>query len=318
MSYYVVPWDLSELGGRRDGLLEDNVVQEIDVETGDVLFEWHTLGSIPLGESIRPAPKEANKLHDPWHLNSVELDADGDFIVSARHTSALYKIDRETGAVVWRLGGKNSDFELGRGTKFNLQHDARVHPDGTLTLFDNVAEDMPARGRESRAIELRLNEEDMTATLEREFTHPDEILSGTQGSMQVLRGGGAFVGWGGLHPEFTEFDSEGETVFDARFMVKGVETYRAYRMPWKSFGEGRPAAVATAEGGSTVVRASWNGSTQVARWRVRPVGGGTPVTAPRTGFESSVRVPGSPGSVVVEALGARGRVLGKTGAVPVR
>jgi Arylsulfotransferase (ASST) len=314
MSYFVVPWDLSKLGGRRDGLVEDNVVQEIDVETGAVLFEWHTLGAIPLGESYRPAPKEQGKLHDPWHLNSVELDRDGDFIVSARHTNALYKIDRETGEVAWRLGGKASDFELGRGAAFALQHDARVHPDGTLSLFDNVSEDVKARDEQSRGIVLRLDHAEKTASLVRQFEHPDELLSTTQGSMQVLDGGGAFVGWGGLHPEFSEFDAEGRTVFDARFLAKGVETYRAYRMPWRARGEGRPSAVASRSGSGAVVRASWNGSTQVARWRVKPSG----VTAPRTGFETTIRVPGAPGSVVVEALGARGRVLGRTEAVPVR
>ena len=314
MSYYVVPWDLSKLGGRSDGLVEDNVVQEIDVETGAVLWEWHTLGSIPLGESYRPAPKEQGKIHDPWHLNSVELDAEGDFVVSARHNSALYKIDRETGAVQWRLGGKESDFEMGRGTVFKLQHDARVHPDGTISLFDNVSEDVKARDEQSRGIVLEVDEDAKTASLVREFEHPDELLSTTQGSMQVLDGDGAFVGWGGLHPEFTEFDAEGGTVFDARFVAKGVETYRAYRMPWRARGAGRPSAVARAAGSETVVRASWNGSTQVARWRVKPSG----VSVPRTGFETTIRVPGGASSVVVEALGARGRVLGRSSAVPVR
>jgi hypothetical protein len=313
MSYFVVPWDLSKLGGRRDGLVEDNVVQEIDVETGAVLFEWHTLGSIPLGESYRPAPQEQGKIHDPWHLNSVELDRDGDFVVSARHANALYKIDRETGEVVWRLGGKKSDFEMGRGTVFKLQHDARVHPDGTLSLFDNVSEDVQS-DEHSRGIVLRPDEDDMSVSLVQQVEHPDELLSATQGSMQALDGGGAFVGWGGLHPEFSEFDAEGALVFDARFMAKGVETYRAYRMPWRARGEGRPTAVATRSGSGAVVRASWNGSTQVARWRVRPAG----VTAPRTGFETTIRVPGFPASVVVEALGARGRVLGRSEAVPVR
>ena len=96
MSYFVVPWDLTKLGGRRDGLVEDNVVQEIDVETGAVLFEWHTLGSIPLGESYRPAPKERGKIHDPWHLNSVELDRDGDFVrVGAPHERDLQDRPRD-------------------------------------------------------------------------------------------------------------------------------------------------------------------------------------------------------------------------------
>jgi hypothetical protein len=313
MSYFVVPWDLSKLGGRRDGLVEDNVVQEIDVETGAVLFEWHTLGSIPLGESFRPAPKEQGKIHDPWHLNSVELDSDGDFIVSARHANALYKIDRDTGAVVWRLGGKESDFEMGRGTEFKLQHDARVHPDGTLSLFDNVSEDVKS-DEQSRGIVLDVDQDAKTVALAREVEHPDEFLSATQGSMQLFDDGGSFVGWGGLHPEFSEFDADGGLVFDAKFLAKGVETYRAYRMPWRARGEGRPAAVATSSGSDAVVYASWNGSTQVARWRVRPVG----VTAPRTGFETTIRVPGAPSSVVVEALGARGRVLGRTEAVAVR
>ena len=115
MSYVVVPWDLSKLGGRRDGLVEDNVVQEIDVETGALLFEWHALGSIGLGESYRPAPRDRGKVHDPYHLNSIDLDADGNLVLSARHTNAIYKIDRRTGDVIWRLGGKRSDFTMGCG-----------------------------------------------------------------------------------------------------------------------------------------------------------------------------------------------------------
>ena len=97
MSYVTVPWDLSKVGGRRNGLVEDNVVQEIDVESGALLFEWHALGTIGLGESYRPAPRARNKIHDPYHLNSIELDRDGNFVLSARHTNAIYTIDRRTG-----------------------------------------------------------------------------------------------------------------------------------------------------------------------------------------------------------------------------
>ena len=318
MSYVPVPWDLSKLGGRRDGVVEDNVVQEIDVATGQLLFEWHALGTIGLGESYRPAPRKRGQMHDPYHLNSIELDSDGNFVVSARHTNAVYKIDRATGDVIWRLGGKRSDVEMGPGSVFKLQHDARVHDDGTISVFDNVAEDLPARGRESRGLVLALDEQRKTASVAREFEHPDGILSGTQGSMEVLRGGGAFVGWGGLQPIFTEFDRDGRTVFDARFRAKGVESYRAFRLPWRSRGAGRPAAAATANEAGTTVRASWNGSTEVARWRVRPEDGDAATTAPRDGFETTIRLPGRPAAVVVEALGARGRVLGRSPRVPVR
>jgi hypothetical protein len=318
MSYVVVPWDLSKVGGRRDGLVEDNVVQEIDIESGALLFEWHALGSIGLGESYRPAPRDPDKIHDPYHLNSIDLDADGNLVLSARHTSAIYKIDRRTGDVLWRLGGKRSTFTMRPGGTFKLQHDARVQPDGTLTLFDNVAEDLPARGRRSRGMALELDPEQRTATLIRKFEHPDGILSPTQGSMQQLNGGGAFIGWGGVQPYFTEFGRDGRPVFDARFLAKGVETYRAYRMPWRATPAARPRAVAAATGERTIVHVSWNGATEVARWRVRSGDAGPAATAPRRGFETTVHVRGRPRRVGVDALDSSGAVLGTTGATAVR
>ena len=308
ISYFPVPWDLTELGGRKDGIVEDNVVQEVDIETGAVLFEWHTLGTIPLGDSYRPAPTEAAQMHDPWHLNSVTVDDDGDFIVSARHDSAIYKIDRETGDVVWRLGGKESDFELDPGARFNLQHDARVREDGAITLFDNVSEDVPANGRRSRALALELDEQAMTASVAQWWEHPRDVLSGTQGSAQNLPGGGVFVGWGGLQPWFSEFSADGRPVFDAGFVPKEVESYRAYRGAWDGTGEGEPAATLARAGGKTSVYASWNGASDVASWRATP-DGGEPVTAPRTGFETAIELPGAPTVVSVEALDAEGEVL---------
>jgi hypothetical protein len=126
--------------------------------------------------------------------------------------------------------------------------------------------------------------------------------------MQPLDGGGAFVGWGGLQPVFSEFSADGRTVFDARFAAKGVESYRAYRLPWTGAGEGQPSAVARTDGRRTVVRASWNGATEVRAWRARS--GGRTVSAPRRGFETTLRLEGAAPEIVVEALGEGGRVLG--------
>lgn len=315
ISYVPVPWDLSKLGGRRDGIVEDNVVQEIDVASGAVLFEWHALGTVGLGESVRPAPQRRDQMHDPFHLNSVALDGDGNLLVSARHTNAVYKIDRSTGALIWRLGGKRSTFAMGPGATFALQHDARRAPDGTITLFDNVAEDLPPRGRRSRGIALRLDPRGRTASLDRWWEHPDALLSTTQGSMQPVDGGGAFVGWGGLQPVFSEFTADGRTVFDARFAAKGVESYRAYRLPWTGAGAGRPSAVARTDGRRTTVHASWNGATEVRAWRARA--GAQTVSAPSRGFETSLRLEGVAREVVVEALGDGGRVLGTSAPVAV-
>ena len=311
ISYHVVPWDLSALGGRRDGILEDNVVQEVDIESGAVLFEWHTLGSIPLAESIRPAPTKQGQAHDPWHLNAVALDADGDFLLSARHTSTVYKIDRETGDILWRLGGKRSDYAMQPGAEFHLQHDARRGAENTISLFDNVAEDLPARGRRSRGLVLQLDEGDKTASVKAEFKHPGPaVLSGTQGSMQKLAGGGGFVGWGGAQPWMTEFGADGAAVWDARFRAPKVESYRAYRLPWSApSGQGRPAVAARAAGDGTDVWISWNGATGVAEWRVRPQGG--PIsTWPREGFETAITLRRRVPALRVQALDADGNVLG--------
>jgi outer membrane protein assembly factor BamB len=317
ISYVPVAWDLSELGGRHDAVVEDNVVQEIDVETGELLFEWHALGTIGLGESYRPAPEEREQMHDPFHLNSVALDTDGNLIVSARHMNAIYKVDRDTGEVLWRLGGKDSDFELQPGAEFALQHDARRRADGAITMFDNVSEDPKARGKASRGLALRLDERAGTASVAGEWEHSAGLLSTTQGSMQSRDGGGTFVGWGGEQPYFTEFAADGRTLFDARFARADVESYRAYRAPWSAHGEGRPSVVATSAGRRTSVWMSWNGATDVASWRVHPDRG--PVrTGPRRHFETAITLDAPASAVVVEALDASGAVLGRSERVRVR
>ena len=201
---------------------------------------------------------------------------------------------------------------MGPGAEFNLQHDARPQPDGTITLFDNVAEDLPAKGRTSRGLVLTVDEDAKRATVAREYEHPG-ILSPTQGSMQALRRHGAFVGWGGTRREFTEFSAPGEIAWDARFVPKGVESYRAYRMPWS----GRPSTPPDVVLRDGVLWASWNGATDVASWRVTPAGGARPVVVPSAGFETRVRLPGRPRTATVEALDASGKVLGRSEAFAV-
>ncbi len=316
ISYVPVAWDLSDLGGRSDAVVEDNVVQEIDIATGELLFEWHALGTIGLGESYRPAPEKREQMHDPFHLNSVALDSDGNVLVSARHTNAIYKIDRRTGEVLWRLGGKQSSFALQPGAEFALQHDARRRADGAITLFDNVSEDPKAKGKASRGLALRLDHDAKTASVAQEWEHADGLLSTTQGSMQNLDSGGAFVGWGGMQPFFTEFAADGRTLFDARFDRADVESYRAYRAPWRATGEGRPSVVAKSAGQRTNVWVSWNGATNVASWRVQP-NRGPDSTSPRRHFETSVRLGTRADAVVVEALDDSGAVIGSSDRVRV-
>ena len=314
--YGSVPKDTSALGGPEDGAVLDGIVQEIDIETGDVLFEWHSLDHVDLEESYYYPPEKPEWPFDYFHINSVDLDHDGNILVSARRTCAVYKIDRESGEVMWRLGGKMSDFTMGPGIRErSYQHDARRREDGTLTIFDNGVYDVDDN---SRGIVLDLDEEAMTATLAREYDHPDSRVAATQGNMQTLPNGNVFVGWGS-DPAFSEFSAGGELVFSANLPPWG-ESYRAFRSPWT----GEPAedpAVAAEPGPDDVVTvyASWNGATQVATWQVlagpgpdqlEPVGSG-----PRQGFETSISVRTSEPFVAVRARDGSGRVLGSSKAI---
>ena len=314
--YGSLPKDTSALGGPEDGSVLEGIVQEVDIETGEVLFEWHSLDHVALEESYYYPPEDPKWPFDYFHINSVDIDDDGNLLVSARRTCAVYKIDHETGDVVWRLGGKMSDFEMGSGIRErSYQHDARRQDDGTITIFDNGIYEVDEL---SRGIVLELDEEAMTATLVREYDHPGSRVSATQGNMQTLPNGNVFVGWGS-DPALSEFGSDGELVFNASLPPWG-ESYRAFRFPWT----GRPPenpAVAADPGPDDVVtvHASWNGATEVASWqvlagpapdRLEPAGSGS-----REGFETSVSVRTSEPFVAVRAIDGSGRVLGTSKAI---
>ena len=238
--YNELPADLSPVGGPKDGAILEGVVQELEIGTGRVLFEWHSAPEVAVEESYADVPRaekgDEADAYDYFHINSVDEDDDGNFLVSARNTHAVYKISRDDRKVMWRLGGKRSDYAMGPGVRFAWQHDARRQPDGTLTLYDNVSDDEDAKGRSSRVVVLRLDDGAQRATLARSYEHPDQLLATTQGNAQFLDGGHVFVGWG-AQPYFTEFDRGGDVLLDGHFGVDGTDSYRAYRLAWT----GRPA-----------------------------------------------------------------------------
>jgi hypothetical protein len=305
----VVPADLSTYGASAGGKLIEGVFQEIDLATGKVLLDWHSSDHVDPGESYMPA----TDAWDYFHLNSAGVDQEGDLLVSARHTSAIYKLDRKTGKVIWHLGGKKNEFVLGQGAAFAFQHDARSHPKGLLSLFDNGAASADtAVESTSRAIVLALDTNAMTASLAQAFPNPHGSLSTAMGDMQLLPNGGWFIGWG-TASELTEFSPSGAVRFDARFSG-GSQSYRAFRYPWTGAPKGRPDAAASRNTNGTLdVFASWNGATEVSHWQVR--GGATadalhPLTTfPRRGFETSVRLRSRPPFIDVVALDSHGRQL---------
>lgn len=308
--YRPVRRSLAAVGGPRRGIVMDSVIQEIDIATGRLVFEWHSLSKIGLRESYKPPPRKAGDAYDYFHINSVQIDRDGDLVISARNTFAIYRIDRQTGAVIWRLGGKRSSFKMGRGTRFAWQHDARLEGAGRLTVFDNAA--APKVREQSRAIVLRLDQSRKRVSLVRQYRHPRGLLSASQANAQTLPNGNLLVGWGSK-PYVTEFSRGGRVRLDMRLLA-GSSSYRAYRFPWSGLPIGKPALAVRSRRGGITVYASWNGATSVAKWRVL-AGAGLdslrPVTErARTGFETALRARGGNRFVAVEALDGAGNQLG--------
>jgi hypothetical protein len=290
-------------------LVLEGSFQELDLSTGRVVFEWHSIDHVRLVESYYSLPGNPNGIYDYFHINSIDVDNDGNFIVSARNTHTIYKISRQTGKILWRLGGKRSDFELGKGVRFAWQHDARRQPNGTLTLFDNSAG--PKVRRQSRGLVLRLDMKRMRATLVRTFVHHPPIVAVDQGNMQRLPNGHVFVGWG-HQPYFTEFGPRGETLFDGRFAREGADSYRAYRFAWIGRPRSKPAVALDGDR----VFVSWNGATEVRRWQV--LGGSTRdglqplTTTPRRSFETEIPLPRGVEYVAVRALDRENRSMARS------
>ena len=286
----------------------DCAINEVDIATGRLLFEWHAADHIDIAESSANPPSKSSQVYDYIHANSIEILPGGDLLISARNTCALYRVSRSTGEIVWRLGGKRSDFAMGAGTAFGYQHDARLQADGTYTLFDDGA----APGH-SRAIALRVDETAMTATLVREYRRPVDILATSQGNMQVLPNGNVFVGWGS-QPWLSEFSSDGTLLYDATFPA-AVQSYRDFRLPWSALPVVPPTIALDVDApGSFTVYASWNGATGVAGWDVmagETVGSlGVVGSAARSGFETVIPVTTNRQLIAARARDAAGRVLG--------
>jgi hypothetical protein len=307
--YHEVPHDLTSVGGPKLGYVYDSVVQEIDIESGDVKFEWHSLDHVPLTESLqagREPAKHATKKRplDYFHVNSITEAPGGRILISGRNTSALYLLARD-GSIVWRFGGKKSDFGPAATVKFRFQHDAHLRADGTLTLFDNGA--IPKVEPFTRPLVFKIDETERVAAIVKSFVHPTKISSPFEGNLQLLGDGGALVGWGGVR-KVTEFTPAGKVRFELKLPFG--DTYRGYRFPWAGRPGGRPAVEVVGDR----VYASWNGKTDVASWEVLAGPDADHLTRQAAhdwaGLETSILLETPQDAVRVRALDAEGRVLG--------
>jgi Arylsulfotransferase (ASST) len=246
LAYTTATADLTSIGGPANQTVINGVVQEIDIRTGRVLFEWNSADHVPYGQSEQPRPASASTPWDWFHINAVKLDTDGNLLVDARNTWTVYKVDHRSGAVLWQLGGKASSFTLqaAPGQKLNTagaifawQHDAEAHGNNTYTLFDNESAGIANTGTDalsefptSRSVTVKVDPRARTATLVGSFNQPEGLLAPSQGNAQVTGDGNTLVGWGSL-PYFSEYDADGDLLYNARF-PEGVNSYRAYLLPW--------------------------------------------------------------------------------------
>ncbi len=310
--------NLSGVGGPSGGAVTDSGFQEIDLRTGLVRREWHSLDHVGLSDSYS-TPEGSNHEwpYDYFHLNSIDQLGGNTTLISARNTWALYELDSTTGQVTLRVGGKHGEVKQLNGAQTAFQHDATVLANGTITIFDNGA--VPKVHSQSRAIVVSLQATAKTDTLLQRFEHSSPALSaGSQGDVQALPDGSLFVGWGS-EPYFSEYAPSGALLYDVH-MHGSYQSYRAYRFPWTGTPGGRPAIAASGSSkGPVTVYASWNGSTVVSSWRV--LGGASPkalapvASAAKSGFETAIATPAPEAYVAVQALGANGSVLGTSQAI---
>jgi outer membrane protein assembly factor BamB len=231
--------NLTSMGGPADQKVFDGIVQEIDIRTGKVLFQWNSADHVPYRDSHEPLPGSAAMPWDWFHINAVHLDTDGNLLINSRYTWTTYKVNRDTGKIIWELGGKQSTFKLtaapgqvldSAGEIFAFQHDPEAIGNGEYTFFDDESDGSATLLPHSRVVTVKLDLATRVATLVKSVDQPEGLVTPAEGNAQTTRNGDLFVGWGEL-PYISEFSPSGRLLFNAQ-LPAGVSTYRAYRLPW--------------------------------------------------------------------------------------
>ncbi len=255
-------------------------------------------------------------------MNSIQLLGGHDFLVSMRNTWTAYEVDKTTGNIVWRLGGKSSSFKVPSTAAFQWQHDVRLQSGNVVTMFDNGCcavrngQSQPPDGP-TRALVIKLDMTHHSVSLVSQYSH-HKLAVGTQGNVQLERNGNVVVGWG-QQPYFSEYSKSGQTLLDAVFPSPN-ESYRTYLSGWVGKPYFPPSGAAKTVRGKRTVYASWDGATQVVAWRV--LGGKdakhlvSTATHRKSGFETAIRIAHPTKVYEVQALDSKGRVLGTSKVFP--
>lgn len=311
--YEKIPADLRAVGGSEIGWIWDSIFREVNIETGDLIFQWRASEHSDFSEAIRKRETHGDTEDDPWdffHINSIDKDTNGNFLISSSYYNSLYYIDGRTSDVIWKLGGADNkfrDLSDGAATNISSQHHARwVQYGASISLFDNAA-------HASRGLWVDIDQSKMTAKVHHQYQHPSFISSQSQGSMQILGNDKVLVGYG-ENAGWTEFTTDGKPVCEVHFgpqkeFGKGqVSSYRAFKHPWVGRPLTRPSWTIYGMG-TNIGYASWNGATEVKMWLLEGSESGqvdedpealeplqdadvhTVIVVPKSGFETVIAIP---------------------------
>jgi hypothetical protein len=276
--------DMRDWGRSEHGWILDSVFQEVDIETGNLLFEWRASEHYNVSETYDFHPLAGYTSWIPFdffHINSVDKDKHGNYLISSRHMHTLTYIDGKTGETLWILGGKRNDFKDisdGKAITFSWQHDARWlnREEGIISLFDNrQAGVFHTWASSSRGLMLQIDENRRTVKLLQEFESYKKTIAPSQGSLEILpESSNVFIGWGhsGL---FTEFASDGELLCETHFSASiwywwgEAVSYRSFKTKdWI----GKPKTKPSVALQDSKLWVSWNGATEVGAWQLEGMG----------------------------------------------
>jgi hypothetical protein len=233
--YEPVGMDTVVVGGNPNATVIGLIVQELD-ENKDVIFQWRSWDHFKIIDaSVSPEINLLGSTIDYVHGNSVEMMPDGNLLISCRHMNELTKVDRQTGGIIWRMGlnAANNEFTFPNDTRgFSHQHDARILPNGHLTVFDNGNNLSP---QYSRALEFALDEENLVATKVWEYRHTPDVYGGFMGNVQRHADGSTTISWGGTPgaTKVTDLHADGSVASELQLGPPEL-SYRAFRHDWRT------------------------------------------------------------------------------------
>lgn len=323
------------------GWMINNWFQKVHIATNELLFEWSAADFVPITDTyIKPNSTDVSGTglspfspFDWFHINSIDSFPNGDYLVSGRHVSTIYRVSGQDGSIIWQLGGVSSDFSFAPGVNFSFQHDARLRFQNETTtiisIFDNASNGFNQSSRYSAGKILALDHTTNTCSLLREFVAPLQFISPSQGNVQMLspttvasdptsdawQTSNFFLGWG-ANAFVSEYLADGTEIFRGHFATSGTMNYRAFKHNYTTNPTDAPASYVYAHNDSapTVFYMSWNGATKAARWRVHVSDNKagpyrTIATVTKEGFETIYTSPHYHAWSIIESLDQAGNHL---------